>query len=157
MSDADTDPVDRALHEIEASAEAKRTSGEIPADLEARLDTEFRDIVGTPPPPLDHVARLIGQLRDFSFEIPEPANSSSIPGGQLVHRMVSSTLRRHSELQAAQLQQLRDLVADTLDALERDIAHGLEELEERRRRAVSDLRAELAEGWRAAGKRSSAG
>lgn len=156
MTDADTDPVDRARREIDASAQAKRTSGEIPADLEARLDSEFRDIAGHELPPMDEVTRRIQQLREFSFELPETPNTSSVPGGQLVHRVVSSSMRRHTQLRAEQLQQLRDAVADILDALERHVTVGLDELEQRRRRAVSDLRAELAEAWRESGRRGGA-
>ncbi|MGQ0823985.1 MAG: hypothetical protein ACT4OX_02955 [Actinomycetota bacterium] len=149
--DADADPIDLALREIEASASAKLASGEISTELEATLDAEFRDIAGHHGPRLDEVARRIKQLRELTFEVPDPASTSSMPGGALVHRVVSTTVRRHNQYQADQMKVLRNLTIEAIEALDRRLTEGLDDLERRRRRAVNDLRAELAALWHAVG------
>jgi 2-polyprenyl-3-methyl-5-hydroxy-6-metoxy-1,4-benzoquinol methylase len=122
-------PVDHLIHELQLRVAARRDQGFYPEGLEENLDAHFRRVVAH---------RVTADLGDLHTDLevldirgwfsPERISSNtSVPGGAIVHRLVSRLVARQTQGILEQVQEFSDSVRKALrhvvDALEEPNGH----------------------------------
>lgn len=104
--------------EIRGRAEERRAAGEYPPGLEHHLDRHFREVAEGGRGHLVHMARERAQeLRRLAeLKMADVAPDSRLPGGSVIHRVVSRSAHRQLEPVLEELRRFTDVVASALEA-----------------------------------------
>ena len=137
------------ITELRARVEERRRSGEYPDDLEATLDDHFDRLVGVRPrssPALhDEFQAQLHALGELGFSRARIPADSHLPGGRLVHRVMSKAMSRQIDGVLVQVERQNVLLTRAL-ALLGEIASTIgDEFDTRVLQQLDDLQVRLAE------------
>ena len=154
MSQTESDPdLDKLVAELRDRVEARRAAGSYPANLEASLDEHFTQLSGprsgVSPAAFDELDTLLHALKDYQYSRGRIANTSSVRGGTLAHRVVSRALSREIDGILVQSQEQSALVTRVLALLGEIAASVSSEAELMLTQQLDDIQQRLAEHTRA--------
>ena len=113
--------LETVISELKARIEERRASGGYPDDLEATLDQHFDRLVGVRPrsyPALhDELQGALHDLGQVGFSRARIESSSRLPGGRMVHRLMSRALSRQIDGVLHQVEQQSWLVTQAIGLL----------------------------------------
>jgi SAM-dependent methyltransferase len=118
------DPVDleAILAQLRERVAARRSAGEYPEALEAKLSEHFARIMAhrkqEPPPTDTYLQELVGQLDERSdFGLHHVRYASDVPGGEKLHRTIGKVVARQNASVLEQLQHYTNLINELLRTL----------------------------------------
>ncbi len=124
--------------ELAERVAARRAAGAYPPGLEEALDEHYRRVVHRPElPRIDTLEAAFDRYEaGAAFRVPAPAFTSGVPGGTRIHRLISSTVVRHTQDLVLQLddharsvQEVFAALLGVIDGLQREHEHLLGHVE----------------------------